>query len=79
MTFTGLTSLSLWLNKGTMPTPRKAFLVVGASRVLVRGIPLGRCVPFSGLPQLLASIIDLVSLPFGGSRPAQTPATFLQM
>ena len=60
MAFTGLTSLSLWLAKGTTPTLPKTFLAVCSSPRL-RDISLVG-VPLPGLPQLLASTIDLVSL-----------------
>ena len=62
MAFTGLTSLSLWLAKGTTPTLTKTFLAVCSSPRLrdisLVGVPLPR------LPQLLASTIELVSLRF---------------
>jgi hypothetical protein len=78
--FTGLTSLSLWLDKGTTPTPTKTFLAACASPRL-RDISLVG-VPFPGLPQLLASTIDLVSLrllevPDAGYIPPDVMATCL--
>src|SRR6267154_1713717 len=58
--FTGLTSLSLWLDKGPTPALPKTFLAVSAFPHL-RDISLVG-VPFPGLPELLASTIDLISL-----------------
>jgi hypothetical protein len=78
--FTGLTSLSLWLDKGTTPILPKTFLALCASPRL-RDISLVG-VPFPGLPQLLASTIDLVSLrllevPDAGYIPPDVMATCL--
>jgi hypothetical protein len=80
MAFTGLTSLSLWLDKGTTPTLPKTFLAVCASPCLREISLVG--VPFPGLPQLLESTIDLVSLrllevPDDGYIPPDVMATCL--
>lgn len=58
MALPGLTSLSLWLDKGTA-LPRT--FLTGSASLHLRDISLVG-VPFPRLPQLLASAIDLVSL-----------------
>lgn len=79
--FTGLTSLSLWLEKGTTtPTLPKSFLA-GCASPRLRDISLVG-VAFPELPQLLASAIGLVSLslldvPDAGYIPPDVMATCL--
>ena len=76
MAFTGLTSLSLWSDKGPTPTLPKKFLAPRLRDISLVGVA------FPGLPQLLASTTDLVSLhllevPDDGYIPPDVIATCL--